>query len=150
VTELRAALHDNPRKLCEELYNRYIANPRTRRRAAYRDRGIARRTVTKALRARLPREAVEPHVKVPGRYEEHKFDLGLRTVAIRALVDLTLADQMAIPTSAITAPTGPNAVMMVAQSGPGTLVITMRGRVPMQAAITADSACFVRSSAGSW
>ncbi len=78
VTELRAALHDDPHDLCEELYGRYVANPRTHRRAAYRDRRAARRTVTTALRERLPREAVEPHVRVPGRYEEHKFDLGLR------------------------------------------------------------------------
>ncbi len=78
VTELRAALHDDPHDLCEELYSRYVANPRTHRRAAYRDRGTARRKVTKALRERLPKEAVAPRVKVQGRYEEHKFDLGLR------------------------------------------------------------------------
>jgi Protein of unknown function (DUF3037) len=77
VTELRAALHDDPRDLCEELYGRYVANPRTRRRPAYRDRRAARRKVTTALRGQLPREAVKPQVKVPGHYEAHPFDLGL-------------------------------------------------------------------------
>lgn len=77
VTDLRAALHDDPRDLCEELYGRYVANPRTRRQPAYRDRRQARRKVTTALRERLPRDAVKPHVKVPGHYETHPFDLGL-------------------------------------------------------------------------
>ncbi len=77
VSELRAALHDDVQDLCDELYHRYVANPRTRRKASYRDRAAARRTVAAALREGLPREAVQTRVTVPGRYEPHKFDLGL-------------------------------------------------------------------------
>jgi hypothetical protein len=77
VSELRAALHDDARELCDELYQRYVANPRTRRRSEYRDRGTARRQVRKALRERLPKESVQPAVQVNGRFEEHKFDLGV-------------------------------------------------------------------------
>jgi hypothetical protein len=78
VSELRAALHDDVQDLCDELYSRYVANPRTRKRAAYRDRAAARRTVATALREGLPKEAVQTRVTVPGRYEAHRFDLGLR------------------------------------------------------------------------
>jgi hypothetical protein len=77
VSELRAALHDDPRELCEDLYRRYVSNPRTHRRAAYRDRGIARRQVGKALRERLPAHYVQAKVLVPGHFERHKFDLGI-------------------------------------------------------------------------
>ena len=78
VSELRAALHDDAQDLCDELYSRYVANPRTRKRAAYRDRAAARRTVANALREGLPKEAVQVRVTVPGHYETHKFDLGVR------------------------------------------------------------------------
>lgn len=82
VTALRAALHEEAHDLCEELYARYVANPRARRHPTYRDRRTARRKVTAALRGRLPREAVQPRVSVPGRFEEHKFDLGLRNESL--------------------------------------------------------------------
>lgn len=77
VSELHAALHDDAADLCEELYDRYVANPRTRRAPAYRDRRAVRRTVTTALQAKLPKEAIRHRPRVPGRHEEHKFDLGL-------------------------------------------------------------------------
>jgi hypothetical protein len=77
VSELHAALHDDPADLCDELYNRYVANPRTRRPPAYRDRSAVRRTVSTALRKNFPKEAIQPGAKVPGRYEPHRFDLGL-------------------------------------------------------------------------
>jgi hypothetical protein len=77
VSELHAALHDDPGDLCEELYNRYVANPRTRQAAAYRDKRAVRRTVTASLRAKLPPEAIRRNAVVTGRHEPHKFDLGV-------------------------------------------------------------------------
>lgn len=77
VSELRAALHEDAEELCEELYNRYVANPRTKRHAAYRDRGAVRRRVTNAFRVLLPKEAVRPQVKVRGNLDTYKFDVGL-------------------------------------------------------------------------
>src|ERR1700683_2254809 len=78
VSELRAALHDDVQGLCKELYQRYVAHPRPRKQAAYRDRAAARRTVSAALRLGLPKEAVQKRVPVQGRYELHKFDLGVK------------------------------------------------------------------------
>jgi len=78
VSELRAVLHDDANQLCDELFDRYVANPRTRRKPAYRDRRVARQRVTKALRARLTPEVVQAAPHVSGRFEQHKFDLGLR------------------------------------------------------------------------
>lgn len=77
VSELHAALHDDPADLCDELYNRYVANPRTKQTPTYRDRRAVRRTVTTSLRAKLPREAIRPNAAVPGKHAPHKFDLGL-------------------------------------------------------------------------
>ncbi len=77
VSQLHAALHDDPADLCDELYDRYVANPRTKRAPAYRDRRAVRRTVTTALERRIPREAIRARASVPGRHEPHKFDLGL-------------------------------------------------------------------------
>lgn len=77
VSELHAALHDDPGDLCEELYNRYVANPRTKQAPAYRDRRAVRRTVTTSLlAAKLPKEAIKRNPVVGGRHEPHKFDLG--------------------------------------------------------------------------
>ena len=77
VSELHAALHDDPADLCDELYNRYVANPRTKQAPSYRDRRAVKRTVTTSLRAKLPGEVIKPNAIVPGRHEPHKFDLGL-------------------------------------------------------------------------
>jgi hypothetical protein len=86
VSEVRAALHDNAERLCEELYARYVANPRTRRPHAYRDRREARRRVSRALLARLSRETVKEKPTAKGRFEDHRFDYGLGNGQILHLV----------------------------------------------------------------
>ncbi|HZD68422.1 MAG TPA: DUF3037 domain-containing protein [Actinomycetes bacterium] len=77
VSEVRAALHDNADRLCEELYARYVANPRTRQPSTYRDRRAARARVSRALRDRLLGETVQAAPTVQGHFEEHRFDFGL-------------------------------------------------------------------------
>lgn len=78
ISELRAALHEDPRRLCDDLYKRYVVSPRKRQEPAYRDRRFARQRVTKVLRDRLPRASIQSALRVEGRFEDHKFDIGLR------------------------------------------------------------------------
>jgi len=86
VSEVRAALHDDADRLCDELYSRYVAKPRRKRASTYRDRRDARRMVQQALLARLPKGAVRAKPTKQGRFEEHRFDYGLGNGQILYLV----------------------------------------------------------------
>jgi hypothetical protein len=78
VSDLRGALHSDPKMLCDELYVRYVANPRTKAEPGYRDRGVAKRRVSMILKRNLRSDAVRPKVAVPGLYDTHRFDYGLQ------------------------------------------------------------------------
>jgi hypothetical protein len=78
-SDLHGALHDDPADLCNELFDRYVALPTSSRRSSSeRDRHFARRVVRDSLRARLPGESVKATPLVPGKVEQHRFDVGIQ------------------------------------------------------------------------
>jgi hypothetical protein len=93
LSELRPVLHDDPEKLLDELYARYVAYRRPRR-ARARDRKWVRRKVShvlqEALLERAPdlaaAEVVERDVTLRGRLEEHQFDYRIANGAARELI----------------------------------------------------------------
>jgi hypothetical protein len=96
-SELRPALHEKPEQFVDELFQRYVANPRPKGSRARSKRWVRRRVTTalgEALAESLPdadpSEVLRHDVSVVGKFETHEFDYSLRDHGLNSLVQ-TLA-----------------------------------------------------------